>query len=439
MSSGQSKGGSIRQWAPAIGMAVALLASRALSSNAAGEAFRFLDKVVLRVFGGFPSIQSFLWDSLEVFRHSSWMVLGLYIGLGLFALPLGFLARILARGRVRAGTPDPLAAWRAWVSAHPAKVWALSAVPAVLWAGGAIKHFTDWSEFSLQSIAAVVLLLGYALAAGMHGWAQALVAPTVDPEESLEIEIRPEEITFDAVAVTRETRGAVAALAGLSLVMVIWLAALPIATLFRDPRLFAAVAAYTAIAFGGAALFRIASRVAVGVDGVLVKGTSRTRFFAYRDLDDARVTWEDVELVRRDRAVLRLQLHGTDAARRDAVLARIRENIARVKQGKDAMAAQLVASATAEQLTRVASGGADYRAASLSREALWGLIEGPTVDGGSRTAAAAALAKSSDAGDRTRLRVAAERCADPKVRLALEELAEEEAPLAPHGLAKRSL
>ncbi|HEY2515615.1 MAG TPA: hypothetical protein VGI39_32325, partial [Polyangiaceae bacterium] len=392
MSSKPGKAVSLRGWSPAVWMAAAVLAARFSSSAAAREAYQFLDKVVLRVFGGFPGVQSFLWDALEVFNRGSGMVLGLYIGLGLFALPLGFLVRILARGRVRAGTPDPLASWRAWAAAHPAKMWLFSSIPAVLWAAGAFRHFLSWNQFSTQSVATVELVLAYALAAGMHAWGRAFLAPTVDPEESLAIEIQPDEITFDAVAVTRETRGAVAGLAGLSLVMVVWLAALPIATLFRDPRLFAAVAVYTAIAFGGAALFRLASRVAVGVDGVLVKGTSRTRFFPYRDLDDARVTWEDVELVRKDRAVLRLQLHGTDAARREAVLARIRQNIARVKQGKDAMAAQLVASATAEQLTRVASGGADYRAASLSRDALWGLIEGPTVDGGSRTAAAAALA-----------------------------------------------
>ena len=88
------------------------------------------------------------------------------------------------------------------------------------------------------------------------------------------------------------------------------------------------------------------------------------------------------------------------------------------------MAAQLVASATAEHLTRVAAGGADYRAASLSREDLWALIEGPAVDAASRQAAAQALARTNDDSERVRLRVAAEHCADPSVRVALERLAE---------------
>jgi hypothetical protein len=185
--------------------------------------------------------------------------------------------------------------------------------------------------------------------------------------------------------------------------------------------------AYAAVAAGAAFAFRKASRVAVGVDGVLVKGTSRTRFFAYRDLEAARVASGALELVRKGKVILRLQLHGADALRRDAVLARVRQHVDRVKEGKDAVAAQLVASSSQEQLTRVASGGADYRAASLPREALWALVEGPSVDGEARRAAAEAIVKSGDAGERRRVRVAAERCADPRVRVALEALVDGDA------------
>ena len=169
-----------------------------------------------------------------------------------------------------------------------------------------------------------------------------------------------------------------------------------------------------------------------------VAGTSRTRFFAYRDLDDVRVTGGDLELLRRGNVVVRLQLHGADAVRRDAVCDRIRRHIDAREGGKDAVAAQLVASASREQLARVASGGADYRAASLSREALWALIEGPAVDAASRRATAEALAKTSDEGERARLRVAAEHCADPQVRVALERLAETDTLEAPGASPKRA-
>ena len=94
--------------------------------------------------------------------------------------------------------------------------------------------------------------------------------------------------------------------------------------------------AYLAFVGFGAFAFRRASRVAIGLDGVHIRGTSRAQFFAYRDLDSARTKGSDLELVRRGKVVLRLQLHGEDAARRDAVLARISENIARVREGRGA-------------------------------------------------------------------------------------------------------
>ena len=94
-----------------------------------------------------------------------------------------------------------------------------------------------------------------------------------------------------------------------------------------------------------------------------------------------------------------------------------------MKEGRGATAAQMVASSSKEALARVAHGGADYRMAAMTREQLWALVEGPEIEGSARKAAAAALAMSSDDGERTRLRVAAEHCAEPHVRIALEEIA----------------
>ncbi len=129
------------------------------------------------------------------------------------------------------------------------------------------------------------------------------------------------------------------------------------------------------------------------------------------------------ELVRRDRVVLRLQLHSEDASKRSALLARIRAAIDRVKEGRDAISAQLVSSATAAELARAAGGGADYRGAALTRDQLWALVEGPEGDEQARRAAAEALAKTSGAEEKARLRVAADHCAAPAVRVALERLA----------------
>ncbi len=285
-------------------------------------------------------------------------------------VPLGVLARTLARARVRAGGADPFGRARDWVGSHPGWVRAITAVPAALWALGVGweasfawadvgERLGTWASFGIVGVLA---------AAGMTALTRAgvrmLVAPVVDDSEPRATEVARGEITFDAVAVTGETRAAVAAMAALSVGA--FVLAVSSERAFRDTNILVTLAAYAAIALGGAALFRSGSKVAVGVDGVLVRGTSRTRFFAYRDLDAARVEGSELELVRRDRVVLRLQLHGEDAPKRDAVLARIRGAIDRVKEGLGAASAQLVTAATAAELARAAGGGADYRAAALA-------------------------------------------------------------------------
>ena len=353
-------------------------------------------------------------------------------------LPVGFLTRTVARARVREGSSDPLARARRWVASHPRSVRALTVVPGALWslfieleAPGPWGQLWQTEGYERLGVAASFGIIGVLATVTMTWFARAgvrsFVAPVLDDDEPERAEVASDEISFDAVAVTRETRGAVAAMVALNVGALAL--ALSSSRAFHDPRVVAGLFAYAAAALGGAALFRHASRVAVGLDGVLVKGTSRTRFFAYRDLDAARVDGGDLELVRGDRVLVRLQLHGEDAAKRRAVLARIRDAIDRVKEGRGAVSAQLVSSATPEQLVRAAGGAADYRGAALTRGQLWALVEGPEVDEHARRAAAEALAKTSGAGaseDRKRLRVAAEQCAAPSVRVALEKLAEQE-------------
>ena len=104
----------------------------------------------------------------------------------------------------------------------------------------------------------------------------------------------------------------------------------------------------------------------------------------------------------------------------------MREAIARVKEGRSALPAELVSTATADELARAAGGGANYRGAALTREQLWALVEGPEIEANARRAAAEALARTSDGADRARLRVAAGHCAAPEVRVAIERIADEE-------------
>jgi len=393
--------------------------------------FRWVVDAIYRVLAGFPAAayqaEQIFRATLEILGWSYFTALVLATGLA----PLGAMVRMIARARIRAGHADFLDRVRAWTSARPRLTRALLAAPGVigllmlLWPGPYELEHPENILFCAPS--------GVIAAWGVYGMAKkgmrSLLAPTLDGEAASTMEIGPDEIVFDAVAVTREAKAVIGGVAGLSLAVVALIASRPLVSLFHDRWPFYVMASYIALA---AVAFQKASRVAVGLDGVHVRGTSRAKFYAYRDLDSARVSGGDIELVRRGRVVVRLQLHGEDATRRDAVLARITENIARVKEGRGATAAQLVASASKETLARVAHGAADYRMAALTREQLWALVEGPEIEASARKAAAEALAKASSEGERARLRVAASLCAEPHVRVALEEIARgEELDAAP--------
>ncbi|MDB4941088.1 MAG: hypothetical protein JWP97_622 [Labilithrix sp.] len=369
-------------------------------------------------------------DLFRMFAGMVGMAYGSALVLGLVATAIGFLARTLARARVRAGLPDPLAAARAFAAA-PGAFLQLTTVPSLLWtallAAFQYRMVADRSVYALLPgllLPAVVVLLGnVALArAGLR----ALLSPTLDEAETEEsFREDAEGFTFDAVAVTRETRGAVGAVALLSVAMAALTIALPVSRM-RDPGFFAALLAYMVVAAGAAAAFRSASRISVGIDGVLVKGSSRTRFVGFRELDGARVNGGDLELMRGSRAVLRLQLHGKDAARRDALAERIGAAIARANAERDAPDVSFVQSATGAELAGAAQGASSYRRVAVSREQLWSVLEGPSLDTTARRAAAEALATSREPSERARFRVAAEQCADPAVRDRMHALLEEE-------------
>ena len=62
----------------------------------------------------------------------------------------------------------------------------------------------------------------------------------------------------------------------------------------------------------------------------------------------------------------------------------------------------------------------------MTRSQLWSVVEGPEHDAVTREAAAKALVANGDGDERARLRVAAGQCAQPRVRIALMDLSEEE-------------
>ena len=270
-------------------------------------------------------------------------------------------------------------------------------------------------------------------------WAikRAIAAAPAGPAPSEPVD--PSETIFSAVAVTRVTIGLVGALAVLPIAIIALL------TQFKIPDQFlpAALAAYIATSFGTIAAVRGVSKIKVGIDGVYVMGSGPARFHAWSRVDEVRADGGDIVLARGGKVVLRLQLHGADAARKDALLERFhaaRTAAALAKNDTSHTFAAHASSARGEALALSARGAVDYRKPAVQREQLWEVVEGAAADPSARVMAAEALAAQPESGDLARLRIAAEHCAEPKVRVALEQLLDDDtmdetaAETRPHAL-----
>lgn len=415
------------RWWPSVRNGGLLLAAWwfALFAARAGLTWRLATWLATSLTGSYDPLA---YMSLQRFLYGIGTQLSVGYALALFvttfALPLGFLARRLAAAKVRSGAPDPLAKLRGFVAAHPIATAALQIAPGALWALFIDAAFQRPAGIEALIPAGISTLAHFYLArAGTRG----LVAPTGDAPETT----NADGFTFEAVAVTRETIGTVGALAAMAVAMLVTALSLPVPQLVHGPFVYALLA-YVAISAGAAVGFQRASRISVGLDGVLIGGSSRRRFVPFRDVDGARANGPNLELTRGDRAVLRLQLHGDHAWHRDALLERFRSAIAHAAARREDPAAHFVASASSADLERAAGGASSYRAAAPTREKLWELVESPAIDSAARQNAAAALAKDIDEGERIRLRIAASHVADPKTRVRIEELLEEaEAETAP--------
>lgn len=198
-----------------------------------------------------------------------------------------------------------------------------------------------------------------------------------------------------------------------------------------------AVPLAAAVVGGGAYVFARKSKIAIGIDGVLVGGSTKERFVAYRDIDHVRVVADIIEIRSRTSALLRLQLHGKDAQRRTAIVERLEAAIARAHALRADPTASFVESASADDLVRAAGGASSYRVAAPSRDDLWDVFESPALAPESRRAAAEALASGIDEAERSRFRVAAEQIAEPETRAHLRELLEDE-PAAPRRMRRQA-
>jgi len=173
--------------------------------------------------------------------------------------------------------------------------------------------------------------------------------------------------------------------------------------------------------------------VAVGADGVELRGPWRSRFISFATLDGVSLTVPGNELEVREVGGA-AKRYGWTAAVDDEgwsgfalALGWARERYA--ERRRESELAPLLArgdrtlAAWRSSLHELAQGGPTYRASALDGDEVARLLDDPSVEGESRVGAALVLREVQPAGAPTRVRVAAEACAHAPTREALEAVA----------------
>jgi len=169
--------------------------------------------------------------------------------------------------------------------------------------------------------------------------------------------------------------------------------------------------------------------VGVGTDGLFLRGTTRQRFVRFVDIKSVR-RGPPVEVVLHDDK--RIGLPTPDNyLRRKALLQRITKARAVAMATPEAMAELLARrgrplSQWRDELVKQLQGGS-YRDAPFTRETAVRILEDPRVQAEQRIAAALALTGTEDPEAASRIRIAADVCASPKLRVALEKVVDGDA------------
>jgi len=195
---------------------------------------------------------------------------------------------------------------------------------------------------------------------------------------------------------------------------------------------------HTALAVGGTYLLYRGLRalfgpgeIVIGADGVIARSGGRVRFVGYDRLVSVDVEPSRVILHDADGGVVIARARKLDAALMDVIHARVEDARAAFRAGDPG--AQALAQldrqgrdpgAWAAALRGVLEPAGDYRRPVLTRDQLTAVLESPAAPAARRLAAAVALHCGDDAEGRARIRVAAEACANPQLRVALGRAAE---------------
>jgi hypothetical protein len=220
-----------------------------------------------------------------------------------------------------------------------------------------------------------------------------------------------------------------------SLTGVALLAAMPLALALFTLGMILQMPALCVVAavFGlGAPIGLVANTIRIGADGLLVDNRLDSRFVSWQDVASVKPTWRGLSLeLENGKSVpvpitSRFYLSANEKDQQQAMLERIEE-------ARRAFATRAV-SVAATKLERAgrdvsqwlaalaAPDAGGFRDASMRHEDLLAVLESqasPTA----RLGAAVMLARKGDETEKARIRIAAEACAEPKLRVALEAAA----------------
>jgi len=170
------------------------------------------------------------------------------------------------------------------------------------------------------------------------------------------------------------------------------------------------------------------SKISIGTDGVLVSvRLRRRRFVAFRDIESVVVGASgSLTLTPRHGRAIAIGLRRVEA---HVAAERIQAAVDACDAGGEPVGAQLRRDgpdvrAWLARLRTLAQHRDPYRAAGVTPDALWRLMDDPGAGESERAAAAVILAAGASGEDRSRLRGVAARVASPRVRVAIERVAE---------------
>lgn len=185
--------------------------------------------------------------------------------------------------------------------------------------------------------------------------------------------------------------------------------------------------------FATGAAMLLAARVArpksitIGADGIVIPELLRDRFVPFADVLGVHAAGPRLVLTLRGEAAPLLLDTAADAALtvslriREALTARSQAPAAQARLDRLARGDRTIG-AWREAAAHLLGQAGDYRAAAFSEDDLAALLASPDASAEHRLGAALALASAGEA-PRARVRVAADACASPRMRVALEKIA----------------